>query len=220
VEPEPIEPSSSPAGAEGEPASGVEGAAEQAETPPTEDLVQEVQEEVEPPEEPAPTTVVRGDVLEPEPEADEEGGPPASGEIHERHDDGYGVDVSRSSSPAQVPGKEEARRELETSGPEQAPPVTEVPAGGSDRDGTEAWIAAVEAEARSEAEPPSAPTTPPVREIDLEPEPEALGAVEPTEVIRIEDRDAAGEHEPRGEQDADATSGKRRWALFRRGGSR
>jgi hypothetical protein len=92
-----------------------------------------------------------------------------------------------------------------------------------DADGTEAWIAELEAEARAEAETAAAaepvpPPAPPPREIDLKPEAEPV-AQAPGSVVRIVDRDAAGEHEVQGSAPAEPAR-KRRWSLFRRGGER
>jgi hypothetical protein len=155
--------------------------------------------------------------LEPAPEGDGESATPPLIEVAAEVPTGSVMDVTGSSSPLHAPGEEDVER----AAGERSPSEGQAPTGAPDRDGTEAWIEAVEAEARSEAESPSpTPTAPPVREIDLEPEAEPAGTVEPTEVIRIEDRDAAGEHEPVGEAEKDGASGKRRWALFRRGGSR
>jgi len=170
---------------------------------------------VEPPEaEPAP---VGEPVSEPAPEGDGEGATPPLIEVAAGAPTGSVMDVTGSSSPLHAPGEEDVER----AAGERSPSEGQAPTGAPDRDGTEAWIEAVEAEARSEAEAPSpTPTAPPVREIDLESEAEPAGTVEPTEVIRIEDRDAAGEHEPVGEAEKDGASGKRRWTLFRRGGSR
>lgn len=89
-----------------------------------------------------------------------------------------------------------------------------------DADGTEAWIAELEAEARAEGESGPAEAPPPqVREVDLEPEAEPEAVEGPEGVVRIVDRDAAGEHER--EDSAPGTRpAKRRWSLFRRGGGR
>jgi hypothetical protein len=128
-----------------------------------------------------------------------------------------------SSASEAVPTVEEPSEEGPPAEPEAAP-ATEVPAGDLDADGAEGWIAALEAEAGADAETPTPAIQPPtIQEIDLEPEPEALPAVEPTDVVRIEDRDAAGNHEPAVEGAPDGTTherGKLRWSLFRRGGSR
>lgn len=97
----------------------------------------------------------------------------------------------------------------------------EVPSGIPDADGTEALIRALESEAAPERSSASeaAPTEPGpnrVAEIDLEEEPQA--PVVEDAVVRIVDRDAAGEHEGAGsERERPA---KRRWSLFRRGGDR
>ncbi len=122
-----------------------------------------------------------------------------------------------------------AQAEVEAATKETVPVTDRGPAEGSgavvehgdvspDADGTEAWIAELEAEARAEAEsaPAEAPP-PPVREIDLEPEAEPEGADEPGSVVRIVDRDAAGEHEPEGSAPGQRPA-RRRWSLFRRGG--
>lgn len=119
---------------------------------------------------------------------------------------------------------------VEETSTETAPPaeealrVSEVAPAEPDADGAEEWIATVEAQARSEGETPVPPVEPSVvREIDLEPEPEGTAAMDPTEVIRIKDRDAAGDHEPATEGTTEESAhgrGKLRWSLFRRGGSR
>ncbi len=86
-----------------------------------------------------------------------------------------------------------------------------------DADGTERLIAVLEAEATVEPPPaPPAPPSPRVVEIELE---EELGSEpQPEAVVRITDRDAAGEH---GEGAAGGERRtKRRWSLFRRGGER
>jgi len=89
-----------------------------------------------------------------------------------------------------------------------------------DADGTEAWIAELETEARAEAEGEPAPEPPPpLAEIDLEPEGKEEVAAEPGSVVRIVDRDAAGEHETEGAAPAERPA-RRRWSLFRRGGGR
>jgi chromosome partitioning protein len=111
-----------------------------------------------------------------------------------------------------------ARRGVE---PPAEPPVQPRP---PDADGSESFIAALQAEERPEREAVGGSLEPtPVREIDLEPEPEPEPPVNPDGVIRIADRDAAGDHGTRGaggDQDELEHAGKRRWSLFRRGGDR
>lgn len=106
--------------------------------------------------------------------------------------------------------------------PGEPPPVLDVASLGLDADGAEEWIAAVEAEATSEAEAVTVEPQPPtVVEIDLELEPDVTPDAEQAEVIRIRDRDAAGEHEPAVEGSPEASRhvrDKRRWNPFRRGG--
>ena len=123
----------------------------------------------------------------------------------------------------QAPPTVVAPRDLEPS-PPQAPPRAPIPAQAPDADGAEEWIAALEAGARAETETEARPIEPPpMREIDLESEPEPEPTLDPSSIVRIEDRDAAGDHEAatRGEGQAEVDgSGKRRWSLFRRGGSR
>jgi hypothetical protein len=103
-------------------------------------------------------------------------------------------------------------------------PSVEGPIARPDADGTEAWIAGLEAEARLERErtgtvaqaPPG-----PVAEVDLESAPEPEGGGAPESLVRIVDRDAAGEHGSEGlSAAAEERAGKRWWRLFRRGGGR
>jgi chromosome partitioning protein len=105
--------------------------------------------------------------------------------------------------------------------PPAEPPVQPRP---PDADGSESFIAALQAEERPEPEAAQGTLEPtPVREIDLEPEPEPEPPVDPDGVIRIADRDAAGDHGTRGvggDEDEVEHAGKRRWSLFRRGGTR
>jgi chromosome partitioning protein len=126
-------------------------------------------------------------------------------------------------SPAAAPAAEE-RAPVVDEPNTQAEPVASVSPQPPDADGSEAWIAAVEAEARPEGDAGPRPVEPPpVREIDLEPEREPEPTLDPESVIRIEDRDAAGDHETRDRDtggDEVEGSGRRRWSLFRRGGSR
>jgi hypothetical protein len=93
-----------------------------------------------------------------------------------------------------------------------------------DADGTEAWIAGLEAEARLEQERAGAAEQAvpgPVAEVDLESEPEPEGGGAPEDLVRIVDRDAAGEHGPEGlGATAEERADKRWWRLFRRGGGR
>ena len=129
----------------------------------------------------------------------------------------------RSSRDEAVPEAEDHASE-EVAEAEEPAPALEVPPLGPDTDGAEEWIATLEAEARSEPETePPRPEPPQVVEIDLGPEAEVAPAVDPGEVIRIHDRDAAGEHDPGAEGGVEGHAhgrDKRRWALFRRGGSR
>ena len=86
----------------------------------------------------------------------------------------------------------------------------------------ERWPAELDAQAQAKAEeaaPPMEPETSPVREISLEPEPEVT---DDDSVVVIEDRDAAGRHEagPGAAEGGAEERPKRRWSLFRRGGSR
>ncbi len=104
----------------------------------------------------------------------------------------------------------------------QGAPVLEVPPPDVSDESVREWITAVEAEAQPEGEPLGRRAeSPPVREIDLETEPEPPPGVEPEQVVIIADRDAAGDHGPGDEAPADLEeAGWRRWRLFRRGGSR
>jgi chromosome partitioning protein len=106
----------------------------------------------------------------------------------------------------------------------RARPRAAVPPEAPDADGAEEWIANVEAEAAAETQgAPEPAKAPPVREIDLEAEHGSAAADEAGLVIRIEDRDAAGDHAPSDAERQpveDESEGKRRWSLFRRGGSR
>jgi hypothetical protein len=131
------------------------------------------------------------------------------------------ISESEATSEVEAPPADLPAAETAAVVPEAGPGAEDL-AGGLDVDeAEEAFIALHEAEARGQdesAEPSGA--APPVREIDLEPE--AEDGVEPSEVVRIADRDAAGDHEPAGEGSAEGPEdvGKRRWSLFRRGGSR
>jgi len=130
--------------------------------------------------------------------------------------------LSAESEPEAAPEVEGARAGAAPEGPSdgaaEAEPGPEAVAQEPDADGSEAFIALHETQARAEThEPEPSVPAPEVREIDLEPKPQ--DEVEPSEVVRIADRDAAGDHEPtQPTQDAEG-SGKRRWSLFRRGGS-
>jgi chromosome partitioning protein len=134
----------------------------------------------------------------------------------------FKVDVGSSAEEVAVEPQEELASEPVSEG-EHAPehevaPLAEVAMPEQD------WIRELEAEAEAEAETgPAAVPPPAVREIVLEPEPEAVPAVGDANVVVIEDRDAAGDHSPSsegGSVDTGEEGHKRRWGLFRRGGSR
>ncbi len=199
-----------------------------AETPPEEtpaavEEEPEVPSDVEPSKpEPTPEASSAGDGVS-EPEADiealsDEAGAPTKPEP--------APEPEAVSEP--MPG---SKPEVEVSAPSKEPkparearPRAPVPSPAPDADGAEEWIANVEAEAAAETKvQPEPAEAPPVREIDLEAEHELAPADEPGVVVRIQDRDAAGDHEtsdPERRPDRDEGEGKRRWSLFRRGGSR
>ncbi|GBC86821.1 Sporulation initiation inhibitor protein Soj [bacterium HR12] len=129
------------------------------------------------------------------------------------------------------PPREPARSEPTEagSGADREPvvePVVEGTLPSPDADGTEALIAALEAEREREAprarEPVASserPERPPrVLEIELDEEEGVARGPDEAGVVRIVDRDAAGEHGGAGPEGEPPP--KRRWRLFRRGGDR
>jgi chromosome partitioning protein len=138
---------------------------------------------------------------------------------------GSPVSVPTTPVPATTP---EPTPEVEVTAPSEerprvgeARPRASVPSPAPDADGAEEWIANVEAEAAAETQAEPERAKAPVREIDLEAGQEPAPADESGEVIRIQDRDAAGDHEPsKPERRSVEDEGKRRWSLFRRGGDR
>ncbi len=162
--------------------------------------------------------------LEPAPEPEVEAAATAPPELAAATAPVPTVDVEEAWSAEQPPVEADEPPEAAATLETQPPPGSEGPASAPDADGAEEWIQALEAEARAEAEVVAPPVESlPMREIVLEPEPEPGPVVEPENVVRITDRDAAGDHEPAGgdapQEDEDG-AGKRRWSLFRRGGNR
>jgi hypothetical protein len=161
---------------------------------------------------PAPPMADAGRHLDREPSLDRgsSGAPAGYGAAH-----GPGEAQLETGEPAGAPAREPGgRREPSVEGATARP----------DADGTEAWIAGLEAEARLERERTGAAEQAPpgpVAEVDLESEPEPEGGGAPESLVRIVDRDAAGEHGPEGlGATAEERADKRWWRLFRRGGGR
>ena len=174
------------------------------------------------------TVEVEGEVevpagLEPPPRSILERTVPAA-EVESLVAEAESVDMDVASRSLEAPGEPEGGPGSSMADGTGPPDAAELATGAPEPEQPEGWLAELEAQAQAEAEQARAgPETPPVREISLEPEPEGMDGIQPEQVVVIEDRDAAGRHEPRPEDEEAGDlddRGKRRWNLFRRGGSR
>jgi chromosome partitioning protein len=168
-------------------------------------------------EEPAP-------ILEPEPTPDVEAPLPPIVEAARAIVAETSVKVDDGSSAEEVAVEPQEEAVSEQASAAELVPEQEVAPVAESAMSEQDWIRELEAEAEAEAETgPEAIEPPAVREIVLEPEPQAVPAVDDANVVVIEDRDAAGDHSSSsegGSVDTGEEGHKRRWGLFRRGGSR